>query len=65
MCQAAGRADVEVRSFDGVDNLRGYLTLSCNHRALDGAGGAPFPGALAELIEEPLALLARRRNLHY
>lgn len=23
--QAAGRADVEVRSFDGVDNLRGYL----------------------------------------
>jgi hypothetical protein len=23
--QAAGRADIEVRSFDGVDNLRGYL----------------------------------------
>jgi pyruvate dehydrogenase E2 component (dihydrolipoamide acetyltransferase) len=34
------------------------LTLSCDHRALDGARGAQFLGALAELIEEPLALLA-------
>ncbi len=34
------------------------LTLSCDHRALDGARGAAFLGALAELIEEPLALLA-------
>jgi pyruvate dehydrogenase E2 component (dihydrolipoamide acetyltransferase) len=33
------------------------LTLSCDHRALDGARGAQFFGALAELIEEPLALL--------
>ena len=33
------------------------LTLSCDHRALDGARGARFLGALAELIEEPLALL--------
>jgi pyruvate dehydrogenase E2 component (dihydrolipoamide acetyltransferase) len=33
------------------------LTLSCDHRALDGARGAQFIGALAELIEEPLALL--------
>jgi len=33
------------------------LTLSCDHRALDGARGAQFLGALAELIEEPLALL--------
>jgi pyruvate dehydrogenase E2 component (dihydrolipoamide acetyltransferase) len=32
------------------------LTLSCDHRALDGARGAQFLGALAELIEEPLAL---------
>jgi pyruvate dehydrogenase E2 component (dihydrolipoamide acetyltransferase) len=34
------------------------LTLSCDHRALDGARGAQFIGALADLIEEPLALLA-------
>ena len=33
------------------------LTLSCDHRALDGARGARFLGELAELIEEPLALL--------
>jgi pyruvate dehydrogenase E2 component (dihydrolipoamide acetyltransferase) len=32
------------------------LTLSCDHRALDGAGGARFLGTLADLIEEPLAL---------
>ncbi|HEU4369964.1 MAG TPA: dihydrolipoamide acetyltransferase family protein [Methylomirabilota bacterium] len=34
------------------------LTLSCDHRALDGARGAQFLGALADLIEEPLGLLA-------
>jgi pyruvate dehydrogenase E2 component (dihydrolipoamide acetyltransferase) len=34
------------------------LTLSCDHRALDGAHGARFLGDLAELVEEPLALLA-------
>jgi len=33
------------------------LTLSCDHRAVDGARGARFLGGLAELIEEPLALL--------
>jgi pyruvate dehydrogenase E2 component (dihydrolipoamide acetyltransferase) len=33
------------------------LTLSCDHRALDGARGAQFLGALADLIEEPLDLL--------
>jgi pyruvate dehydrogenase E2 component (dihydrolipoyllysine-residue acetyltransferase) len=33
------------------------LTLSCDHRALDGARGAQFLGALADLLEEPLALL--------
>ncbi len=33
------------------------LTLSCDHRALDGARGAHFLGALADLVEEPLALL--------
>ena len=33
------------------------LTLSCDHRALDGARGAQFLRALADLVEEPLALL--------
>jgi pyruvate dehydrogenase E2 component (dihydrolipoamide acetyltransferase) len=33
------------------------LTLSCDHRALDGARGAQFLGTLADLVEEPLALL--------
>ncbi len=33
------------------------LTLSCDHRAIDGARGAQFLGALADLVEEPLALL--------
>ena len=34
------------------------LTLSCDHRVVDGARGAQFLGTLAELIEEPLALLS-------
>jgi pyruvate dehydrogenase E2 component (dihydrolipoamide acetyltransferase) len=34
------------------------LTLSCDHRAVDGARGAQLLGALADLVEEPLALLA-------
>jgi pyruvate dehydrogenase E2 component (dihydrolipoamide acetyltransferase) len=33
------------------------LTLSCDHRAVDGARAARFLGDLADLIEEPLALL--------
>jgi pyruvate dehydrogenase E2 component (dihydrolipoamide acetyltransferase) len=33
------------------------LTLSCDHRALDGARGAQFLGLLADLVEEPLMLL--------
>jgi pyruvate dehydrogenase E2 component (dihydrolipoamide acetyltransferase) len=34
------------------------LTLSCDHRALDGARAAQFLGTLADLVEEPLTLLA-------
>ena len=34
------------------------LTLSCDHRVLDGAAGAVFLGRVAELIEEPYTLLA-------
>jgi pyruvate dehydrogenase E2 component (dihydrolipoamide acetyltransferase) len=33
------------------------LSLSGDHRALDGARGAQFLGALADLLEEPLGLL--------
>jgi pyruvate dehydrogenase E2 component (dihydrolipoamide acetyltransferase) len=33
------------------------LSLSCDHRAVDGARGAEFLQALANLIEEPLQLL--------
>ena len=33
------------------------LSLSCDHRAVDGARGAEFLQALADLIEEPLQLL--------
>jgi pyruvate dehydrogenase E2 component (dihydrolipoamide acetyltransferase) len=33
------------------------LTLSCDHRAIDGARGARFLETLADLIEEPLSLL--------
>jgi pyruvate dehydrogenase E2 component (dihydrolipoamide acetyltransferase) len=33
------------------------LTLSCDHRAVDGARGAQFFGDLAESIEEPLVLV--------
>jgi pyruvate dehydrogenase E2 component (dihydrolipoamide acetyltransferase) len=33
------------------------LTLSCDHRVVDGARGAQFLATLAEMLEEPLALL--------
>jgi pyruvate dehydrogenase E2 component (dihydrolipoamide acetyltransferase) len=33
------------------------LSLSCDHRVVDGARGAEFLQAFADLIEEPLALL--------
>ena len=35
-----------------------FLTLSCDHRVLDGVLGAKFLGRVAELIEEPYELLA-------
>jgi pyruvate dehydrogenase E2 component (dihydrolipoamide acetyltransferase) len=34
------------------------LTLSCDHRAIDGARGAQFLDTLANLIEEPLGLIS-------
>jgi pyruvate dehydrogenase E2 component (dihydrolipoamide acetyltransferase) len=33
------------------------MTLSCDHRAVDGARGAEFLQTLVELVEDPLRLL--------
>jgi pyruvate dehydrogenase E2 component (dihydrolipoamide acetyltransferase) len=56
---AVGRITDRVVAMNGQPAVQPtmVLTLSCDHRALDGARGAQFLGALAELIEEPLALL--------
>ena len=56
---AVGRITDRVVPVDGQPAVRPtmVLTLSCDHRALDGARGAQFLGALADLIEEPLTLL--------
>jgi pyruvate dehydrogenase E2 component (dihydrolipoamide acetyltransferase) len=57
---AVGRIADRVVPLDGQPAVQPamVLTLSCDHRALDGARGAQFLGGLADLIEEPLALLA-------
>jgi pyruvate dehydrogenase E2 component (dihydrolipoamide acetyltransferase) len=47
---------VPVRGQPGVQPMMA-LSLSCDHRAVDGARGAQFLAALAETIEEPLGLL--------
>jgi pyruvate dehydrogenase E2 component (dihydrolipoamide acetyltransferase) len=39
-----------------VVRSRMTLTLSCDHRVVDGAGGARFLETLADLLEEPLGL---------
>jgi len=56
---AVGRIADRVVAVNGQPVVQStmVLTLSCDHRALDGARGARFLGALADLIEEPLALL--------
>jgi pyruvate dehydrogenase E2 component (dihydrolipoamide acetyltransferase) len=56
---AAGRIADRVVAVNGQPAVQPtmMLTLSCDHRALDGARAAQFLGALADLIEEPLALL--------
>lgn len=56
---AVGRIADRVVPVDGQPAVQPtmVLTLSCDHRALDGARGAQFLGALADLVEEPLALL--------
>jgi pyruvate dehydrogenase E2 component (dihydrolipoamide acetyltransferase) len=47
---------VPVRGQPGVQPTL-LMSLSCDHRAVDGARGAQFLSALAESMEEPLGLL--------
>ncbi len=56
---AVGRIADRVVPLHGVPAVQPMvaLSLSCDHRVVDGARGARFLGALADLIEEPLALL--------
>jgi pyruvate dehydrogenase E2 component (dihydrolipoyllysine-residue acetyltransferase) len=56
---AVGRIAERVVAVGGQPAVRPtmVLTLSCDHRAVDGARGAQFLGVVADLIEEPLALV--------
>jgi len=56
---AVGRIAERVVPSGGVPVVQPMMTLSlsCDHRAIDGARGAQFLGALSELIEEPLGML--------
>ncbi len=56
---AVGRIADRVVPVAGQPAVRPMLTLSlsCDHRVVDGARGARFLEALAELIEEPLGLI--------
>ncbi len=56
---AVGRIVERVVPLNGAPAIQPVmaLSLSCDHRVVDGARGAQFLGALAELIEEPLGLL--------
>jgi len=57
---AVGRLADRVVAIDGQPAVRPTLTLtlSCDHRAIDGARAARFLDELATLIEEPWGLLA-------
>ncbi|HVB52796.1 MAG TPA: dihydrolipoamide acetyltransferase family protein [Candidatus Acidoferrales bacterium] len=56
---AVGRIRDEVVPVDGRPAVEPVLslTLSCDHRVLDGAGAAPFLITLVEYLEEPALLL--------
>ena len=57
---AVGAAAEEVRQVGGELTVRRILrlTLSCDHRAVDGATGAAFLRDLAALLQEPLRVIA-------
>jgi pyruvate dehydrogenase E2 component (dihydrolipoamide acetyltransferase) len=56
---AVGRFAKRPTVVDGELAVRptAVLSLSCDHRVLDGALGAQFLGRVVELMEEPYALL--------
>jgi pyruvate dehydrogenase E2 component (dihydrolipoamide acetyltransferase) len=54
----ATRKDVVFRDGEMVPRDRMTLTLSIDHRACDGATGARFLGELADLLENPLRIVA-------
>ena len=56
---AVGRIAERVVPINGQPAVRPMmaLTLSCDHRAVDGARGAQFLETIADFIEEPLGLL--------
>ena len=56
---AVGRIAERVVSVNGQPAVQPVmvLTLSCDHRAVDGARGAQFLDTVATLIEEPLGLV--------
>jgi len=56
---AVGRIAERVVPIDGEPAVRPMmiLSLSCDHRVIDGARGAQFLATLASLIEEPLLLV--------
>jgi pyruvate dehydrogenase E2 component (dihydrolipoamide acetyltransferase) len=56
---AVGRIADRVVAVDGAAVVRPVmeLSLSCDHRVIDGARGAEFLGTLADLIEEPAGLV--------
>ena len=56
---AVGRLTVRVVPVDGLPGVRPQMTmtLSCDHRIVDGAGAAAFLDDLAALIQEPLGLI--------
>jgi pyruvate dehydrogenase E2 component (dihydrolipoamide acetyltransferase) len=54
----ATRKEVVFRDGEVVPRDRMTLTLSIDHRACDGATGAKFLGELAELLENPLRIVA-------
>jgi pyruvate dehydrogenase E2 component (dihydrolipoamide acetyltransferase) len=56
---AVGAAAEEVRPRDGELVVRSILriTLSCDHRAVDGATGATFLKGLTALLENPLRIV--------
>jgi pyruvate dehydrogenase E2 component (dihydrolipoyllysine-residue acetyltransferase) len=57
---AVGRMIERVIPVDGQPSIQPMmaLTLSCDHRAVDGARGAQFLATVADGIEEPLGLIS-------